>query len=169
MGEIRMGQINENEYTQSIADEEANLGMVLNNIAENNKMSPKDIQKIMSSFGYTKSEIEAFTKDKLKIKKRNRLDEIKEDLYIRSKLRTKLLLEHVRDANLLVTLENMRQEDSHLIDSLTKLGEITPVAQGNNGIQQLLGVEQLILKSYHNEQQQLPKLEEVAQDGNEEH
>lgn len=133
-------------------------------IKEANSNNTDEVRKLMRSYGYTSGEVDNFLGAKKKSKAKGIVEEIKEELYLRHKLRLRLLDEHKRDANLLVTLDAERQEEQHLIESLTKLGEIAPVGQGNNGIQQLLGIEQLIIKSYSDEQKQIPKLEEVITD-----
>jgi hypothetical protein len=154
-----------NERTSDLTTFRDSGSSIWDNLKEANRdqRNNNDIQKQMSAFGYSKGEIEDFLKTKVNHKKQDKIEEIKEEMYIRHKLRYRLLMEHVRDTNLLITLENMRLEDEHLIDSLIKLGEIAPVQQGPNNVIQALGIEQFVYSAFKEDTGKAPVLKEAPQ------
>src|ERR1700682_2126786 len=80
---------------------------VWDTLKESNTSNPKDIQKAMKSFGYSRGEIEEFLKLKLPADKKDKIEQFKDEAYLRHKLRYRLLMDHVKDSNLLITLDHM--------------------------------------------------------------
>jgi hypothetical protein len=164
MGVINMGDKvkkpeKNNDVTELMRREDSST--IWDNLIAENSKHTEDLQKQMTAFGYSKGEIERTLKTKLSNKKKDRVEELKEELYIRHKLRYRLLMDHTRDVNLLATLENMRQEDQHIIDSLIKLGDIAPIQQNPTNVIQTLGIEQFVYSAFKADTGQAPILKEA--------
>lgn len=122
-------------------------------LKDSNAKNQEEIKSLMRATGYSQGEVASLFGSKAK-EENNRLDQIKEDIYIRHRLRMKMLHQNVRETNILSTMDSMRQEEQHLIEALTKLGEISPVQ--SNTMTGMLGLETLIYKVVETEKQVLP-------------
>jgi hypothetical protein len=142
-------------------------------LQDNNPNNIEDLKNMMLAVGYTKGEIGKLLNLKKVNGQKTKLDQLKEDIYIRYKLKQRMLFEHVQHDNIISTFTSMRDEDRHVIDSLTKLGDIAPTGSvGGGGDQMPLRLETFVYKAAQEESAKaadptshpLPQLQDVTEE-----
>jgi MoaA/NifB/PqqE/SkfB family radical SAM enzyme len=100
-------------------------------ILEKNQNNREEVRKLLRSYGLMEHEINQLIGEEPE-KKEEDLDWLKEILLTRFKVRSRLIMEHMADENFFLSIENLRKEDEHLLDTLLKLQALqgkTPAPQ----------------------------------------